>query len=328
MPQTSQGSAPRQSGTIRTLPAKSWLPTLIFVAIFIAGTLFALIKNPQYASMSVPSIDNWWWIVLGFAAVQVSFVCQAAVLQAFAVRPLPWGVAILGQYAAAASKVVAPAASGVLGLNARLLTQNGATLASSVATVGATQVAQMGITVVLICIGLPLAGVVPTFTMPHGAHYWTVGAIVLALVGGVLFYRQYRRTKKVRAFFRQLGSALRLVSRMCRQPARLLLSVGGSVLLTGVLAVCMWSTAEAVGGSPEFVTAAVVMMVGAMLGAFVPTPGGVGGVEGAMIALYFSAGENYEIAVQAVLLFRILSFWIPAGLGLLAGVYLRRRGHL
>lgn len=321
MPQTSQGS-------VRTIRTRSWLPTTLFVLVFLAGAAFAVTKNPQYATMTLPVIDNWWWIALGFVAVQASFVCQAAVLKAFTLRPVGWRTAILGQYAAAASKVVAPAASGVLGLNARLLTQHGASLASALATVGATQVAQMGLTLVLIAIGLPLAGVVPSFTIPHGAHYWTIGAIVLSIVGGVVFYRQYRRTHKVRSFLNQLGSAVQLIGQMCRKPFRLVLAVGGSIALTGVLAVCMWSTAKAVGGSPEFVTAGVVMMVGAMLGAFVPTPGGVGGVEGAMIALYFSANENYETAVQAVLLFRILSFWIPAGVGLIAGMVLRKQKHL
>ena len=53
-------------------------------------------------------------------------------------------------------------------------------------------------------------------------------------------------------------------------------------------------------------------------------PGGVGAVESAMVALYASLGVDHEIGVIVVLAYRIVSFWIPTLLGLIAAPYLEK----
>jgi uncharacterized membrane protein YbhN (UPF0104 family) len=53
-------------------------------------------------------------------------------------------------------------------------------------------------------------------------------------------------------------------------------------------------------------------------------PGGVGVVEGGMVAFYQGLGVPSEISVVVILLYRMLSFWLPAAAGIPIAIYLER----
>ena len=59
-----------------------------------------------------------------------------------------------------------------------------------------------------------------------------------------------------------------------------------------------------------------------------PTPGGLGAVEAALSAGLTAAGLPGAAAVSAVLLFRLLTFWLPVPAGWGALSYLQRHGAL
>jgi len=54
-------------------------------------------------------------------------------------------------------------------------------------------------------------------------------------------------------------------------------------------------------------------------------PGGVGVIEGSMVALYTSLKVPNEISVVVILGYRLISFWLPTLLGFLTAVYLSRK---
>lgn len=85
----------------------------------------------------------------------------------------------------------------------------------------------------------------------------------------------------------------------------------------------LWSCFHAFGGSPP--TAVVVMsyFVG-QLGNVLPLPGGIGGVDGAMIGAFSAFGISPPLAVVSVLAYRAFSFWIPTLPGAVAYLQLRR----
>ena len=56
---------------------------------------------------------------------------------------------------------------------------------------------------------------------------------------------------------------------------------------------------------------AVVYLAGATIGQAAPTPGGLGAVEAALSAGLTAAGIPGGIAVSSVLLFRLVTFWLP-----------------
>lgn len=60
-----------------------------------------------------------------------------------------------------------------------------------------------------------------------------------------------------------------------------------------------------------------------VVGTFSPTPGGLGAVEGVMIALLAGFGLASSAAVAVVLVYRLINFWLPIPIGL--GAYLSLR---
>jgi uncharacterized membrane protein YbhN (UPF0104 family) len=88
----------------------------------------------------------------------------------------------------------------------------------------------------------------------------------------------------------------------------------------------LWSCFHAFGGSPP--TAVVVMsyFVG-MLGNVLPLPGGIGGVDGAMIGAFSAFGVPASLAVVSVLAYRAFAFWLPTLPGAVAYLQLRRTVH-
>ena len=59
-----------------------------------------------------------------------------------------------------------------------------------------------------------------------------------------------------------------------------------------------------------------------LLGKVLFLPGGVGAVEASMVALYASLGVRHEVGVIVILAYRVISFWVPTLLGLMAAPYL------
>jgi uncharacterized protein (TIRG00374 family) len=56
-------------------------------------------------------------------------------------------------------------------------------------------------------------------------------------------------------------------------------------------------------------------MVGGTLAAAAPTPGGVGAVEAALIGGLTAFGVPTAVAVSSVLLYRVLTCWLPVFAG-------------
>ena len=70
------------------------------------------------------------------------------------------------------------------------------------------------------------------------------------------------------------------------------------------------------------------VLAGATLGQAAPTPGGLGAVELALSAGLTAAGVEGSIAVSSVLLFRLLTFWLPTIPGWFSFNWLSKKGYL
>jgi uncharacterized protein (TIRG00374 family) len=80
----------------------------------------------------------------------------------------------------------------------------------------------------------------------------------------------------------------------------------------------------AVGVVPPWGTLVLAYLIG-QLGNLVPLPGGIGGTEGALVAVFALYGVNLTEATAAVLAYRLFQLLVPAALGAPAFVMLRRR---
>ena len=183
--------------------------------------------------------------------------------------------------------------------------------------------------VLLILVGLALSvGIVPRHVnvalglVPAAvAAGALVGTLLLGRLSG--FADGGARTRRRRAL-----SALRLVPDGVREAVGLLrtrdprLLLGLFAYLAGDILV-LWAAFRGLGQSPEIAIVAIAYLIG-QLGNLVPLPGGIGGVEGGLIGALVLYGVAAVPATAAVLLYRVVQLWLPAGLGALAFVQLRR----
>jgi uncharacterized membrane protein YbhN (UPF0104 family) len=114
-------------------------------------------------------------------------------------------------------------------------------------------------------------------------------------------------------------TALGLVAE--RNPALL-----GAIAWWGFDIGVLWAAFHAFGGSPEMAVVVMAYFVG-QLGNVLPLPGGIGGVDGAMIGAFSALGVSSSLAVVSVLAYRAFAFWLPTLPGAVAYLQLRRTVH-
>ena len=81
---------------------------------------------------------------------------------------------------------------------------------------------------------------------------------------------------------------------------------------------CLFATFWAFDYHVGFGYLAVGYVVAYAIGTLAPTPGGLGAVEGILIALYVSFGVPSATAVAVVLVYRLINFWLPIPPGFIA----------
>ncbi len=67
---------------------------------------------------------------------------------------------------------------------------------------------------------------------------------------------------------------------------------------------------------------------GIWLGAVIPAPGGVGSVEAGLVAGLLVFKVDLAQAVAAVLIFRLISFWLPLVFGVIPLLWSYKKGYL
>jgi putative heme transporter len=88
---------------------------------------------------------------------------------------------------------------------------------------------------------------------------------------------------------------------------------------------CLWLTAQALNIDVNAATIPVAYLAGAAIMAIPAVPGGVGMVEAAMPFILATGSTSYAEAALVVLVWRVLSFWIPTAGGGGALATLHRR---
>jgi uncharacterized membrane protein YbhN (UPF0104 family) len=85
----------------------------------------------------------------------------------------------------------------------------------------------------------------------------------------------------------------------------------------------LWATFEAIGNAPPIDVILMGYLIG-QLGGLLPIPGGVGGVDGGLIGTLIVYGAPAAEAAAAVLLYRLIVFWLPLLIGAVAFWSLQR----
>ena len=151
-----------------------------------------------------------------------------------------------------------------------------------------------------------------------------VAVTVLALVAAAPPTRRllcHRLEPLVRSTLPQLIAA-------ASDPRRLATAVVGVLVLNTGYVLALDASLRAFSASLAIPALVVVYLAASTLGSAVPTPGGLGAVEAALVGGLTTTGIPVGPALAAVLLFRIGTFWLPAPIGWATFITLQRRGWI
>lgn len=259
---------------------------------------------------------NWWWALLGLAVSALTYVGAAAGLWACASGMVPFRNLVIMQFANTFAATTTPAGVGGLALSTRFLQKAGLGTVRATAAVAVQQAVQVITHVSLLIIFSVAAGASADLShfVPKLTLLYLIGGVALGVVGAFLFVPKLRKwlDTAVRPKINEVGTDL---VELVREPKRFALIVLGCAGTTLGMALTLWASIEAFGGGTTFVTVTVVTMVGGTLASAAPTPGGVGAVEAALIGGLAAFGVPTAIAVPAVLLYRVLTVWLPVFVG-------------
>ncbi|MFB6618096.1 lysylphosphatidylglycerol synthase domain-containing protein [Streptomyces sp. NPDC056367] len=296
---------------------------------FIAGAFGAYFLLTQLAHVDFGTIvakAQWGWVGAALAFSALSYFAAAMSLLGFVPERVPFLRTVVAQVAGSFVKLVAPAAVGGVALNTRFLQRAGVRPGLAVASVGASQLFGLASHILLLLSFGYLTGTEKTPEMTPSrtviAGLLTVAVLVL-VVTAVPFMRKFVVTR-VRALF--AGVVPRMLD-VLQRPQKLLTGIGGMLLLTGCFVMCLDASIRAFGGGEAISLAsiAVVFLAGNALGSAAPTPGGIGAVETTLTLGLIAAGLEKEVAISAVLLFRLMTFWLPVLPGWVSFNFLTRK---
>ncbi|MEY9963217.1 uncharacterized protein (TIRG00374 family) [Streptacidiphilus sp. MAP12-16] len=315
--------APVEPARLQRLKPKTLITVIAgaFAAYLLLGQIAA--NNPVTAL----SHAKWSWLLAALAASVISYVGAAMSLAGFVPEQLPFGRTLLAQVAGSFVKLVAPAAVGGVALNARFLQRAGIRPGQAVASVGASQLVGLGMHILLLLGFGFVAGTAKSSDIPSSRTVIAglLVAAVLVLVAAAIPPLRRWLTAQVRSLF--LGVIPRMLD-LLRSPTKLATGFGGIILVSLAFVACLDASIHAFGGSLPFATIAVVYLAGNAAGSAIPVPGGIGPIELALTGLLTGAGLPLAVATPAVLVFRVMTFWLPVLPGWISFTYLQRKNAL
>ncbi|GEB60569.1 lysylphosphatidylglycerol synthase transmembrane domain-containing protein [Streptomyces gardneri] len=298
----------------------------------IAGAVAAYFLLSQIARTPLSTVGeaDWRWVAAAVLFSAFSYVAAAMSLLGFVPERVGFWRTVVAQVAGSFVKIVAPAAVGGVALNTRFLQRAGVRPGLAVASVGASQLFGLGAHILLLLSFGYLTGTeksqsfTPSRTVIAGLL--TVAVLVL-VVTAIPFMRKFVSTR-LRSLF--AGVVPRMLD-VLQRPMKLVTGIGGMLLLTGAFVFCLDASIRAFdhgNHTVSYASVAVVFLAGNALGSAAPTPGGVGAVEGALTLGLVTVGLPWEVATPAVLLYRLLTLWIPVLPGWICFNWLTRRESL
>ena len=294
---------------------------------FAVAVTFMLGQLGSVNLVSIVTEADPFWAGVSMAASILTYLAAAAATISVSPVVIRWWRTFVVQWAATFVSLIAPAAVGHIGTNSRYLQQAGARPAVAIASVGASQLFVFGSYILLIIGFGAITGRQEGPDLIPGTTVLVVVAGMVAIAAIVLAIPVTRRQIMTRIGPTLATTWPRLLE-TARQPKRIVACIAAALALNLAYAAALFGAVEAYGGSLAFATVGFVYLAAGAVGSAAPTPGGIGAVEAALAAGLTAAGLDGGTAVQAALLFRATTFWIPMVPGWFSFTYLQRVGAL
>ncbi|MEZ0094667.1 flippase-like domain-containing protein [Streptacidiphilus sp. EB129] len=266
-----------------------------------------------------------WWIAAAVALSAAGLWAATMSFVGFVPERLNLRQATLVQVAGTFLNIVTPSGVGGMAISTRFLHRSGIPTRMAVSSVGVAQAIGLVLHIALIfAFGFLASG-------NYGSTLWNSADLLVALLVAAVLglfvaaIPPLRRWIAARLQPMVSGIMPRMLD-LLQQPGKLAVGIIGQLMVSIVSATCLYTCALAFGHHWNFAAVAVANLIGGTLGAAVPTPGGIGGVEVVLAgALVQTTGVPYGVALLPVLLYRLVTLWLPVLPGWLSYVWLQRR---
>nr|WP_240203183.1 lysylphosphatidylglycerol synthase transmembrane domain-containing protein [Streptomyces actuosus] len=257
---------------------------------------------------------QWPWLVAAGCATCLAWVAAALTRQGAVVAPLPRRRLLAAQFAAGAANHLLPTGLGASAVNLRFMTVCGVPPARSSAALVLYLLAEsMGRLVLLAALLLVFPGALrlgPLLPERAGGPLLpAVGAVAVAAVAVTAAVALVGRLRGAVCGF--LRTALGEARSVHTRPARALALWGGSLAFPALQAAGLVLVGRALGLPVPPGHVAVAYLAATVAVALVPTPGGIGSVEAALVVALVAAGGPAAVATAVVLAYRIITVWLP-----------------
>ncbi|MGW0996816.1 lysylphosphatidylglycerol synthase transmembrane domain-containing protein [Streptomyces sp. NPDC002523] len=267
------------------------------------------------------AVADQGWLLVGAAAALGTWAASALAQQGAVSRRLPGSRLLAAQFAASAANHLLPAGVGAGAVNLRFLMRCGLPAGRSAGALavkaGAGAVVRLALIVLLTlaCPGLLRVPHVSPVALAAG-----LGAIALlaALVAGPLWARCHRAVTGLLADIRAVHTC----------PVRAAALWGGSFAFAALHSAVVIAVAQAVELPLPPLQTALLYLAASSAAALLPTPGGLGSLDAALVFALTASGAPGATAASAVLGYRLLTVWLPLMPGLLVLTVLVRRKAL
>ncbi len=267
----------------------------------------------------------WIWVVPVMVATGLTFVGAALAIAGSVPDRLPPLTTLEAQVASSFVSRITPASVGGMALNVRYLQKTGVEPAVAVAGVGINALAGIAVHLSFTLLFVLWAGRQGGIGLGLPSTALILGVVVLLLaVAGLLVALPWSRRRLWPALARSSRDALRGAGDLARQPGKLVLLFGGSVLVTSSNIAALVLALQAFGADTSVAAAGAVYLAGMAVASAAPVPGGIGAMEAALISGLTAVGVPGEIAIPGVFLYRLVTFWLPILPGWLAFTRLQR----
>lgn len=285
---------------------------ILYVLPLLLVTVIAVRHRAVLAEgFSLLTTARWPWLLAAAGVTCLTWVAAAFTRQGSVVERLPRRRLLATQFAAGAANHMLPTGLGASAVNLRFMTVCGLSPARSSAALAlyllAESAGRVGLLAALLVAfpgALPFGSLLPEGAL--GPLLVAGGAVVAGAAGALAAVRPLRRV--VRAF---LGTALSEARSVHALPSRALALWGGALAFPALQATVLVLVGMAFGLTVPPAHMAVAYLAATVAVALVPTPGGLGSVETALVVALVAAGGAAATATAVVLVFRIVTVWVP-----------------
>jgi uncharacterized membrane protein YbhN (UPF0104 family) len=289
------------------------------LAVAVAVTLIVLLVRQRTmldaGSDSVARADLAWF---GLAAAGTVLLWTAGTVSQLGSvsRRLPLFRLFAVQVAATFANHVLPGGSGGLAVNVRFLRRHGLSRADAVGAVALNMLAGMVTHTALLALALVAAPEALTAALGHGGEHrlaghpdsWLLVALLLVPLAGVLAWSARRSAGRL---VRHVRDQLTVLFTVVRNPRRAVQLWVGSFAVPLLHCLTLYAVLLSLGGGVPLVSVALAYLVASSVSALVPSPGGFGALDVALVAGLVAVGTPSATALATVLAYRLLTVWVP-----------------